>query len=478
MANTPNIKTMKEVRNLYKEISLEVDKIKAGLGDQSRLQKKLTQDAKSQMDAAISGFKAGNLSHKGMKEIVGLTQELKKEELDSVDITNRKNDLQKQYNEALKNQDQKSADAYATQIGMLDTSEKRTAAELRSKQVMGGLDKITGGMASSLRDGLESMKGMPPQAIAVGAAIIVATAGIMAMWKLFQAIDGVINEVGENFGAIGTTNTKLFNTITDTRAEFIGMGLSAEDAHSAMEGLTGELGISDKMAGDMAVHVGDAAKSMGIGVDTASKLTSTLMSTSGHSAESAKNFIKSAGALAHSAKVAPKKVLQDMAEASEEVASFTKGTGENMVKAAIQARKMGMSLADLSNTAEGLLDFQSSISAEMEASAMLGRRVNLQKARELALSGDLQGMGKEILKQVGSEAEWNRLNVLQRRALAESVGVNVEQLSRLVRNNQASASGQITRADGKTNMEKLQSVSNRFLESSDGKLGKLVRLME
>ena len=48
---------------------------------------------------------------------------------------------------------------------------------------------------------------------------------------------------------------------------------------------------------------------------------------------------------------------------------------------------------------------------------------------------------KEILKQVGGEAEFNRLNVIQRKKLAESVGLNVEQLSRLVRNNTAGATG-------------------------------------
>ena len=46
-------------------------------------------------------------------------------------------------------------------------------------------------------------------------------------------------------------------------------------------------------------------------------------------------------------------------------------------------------------------------------------------------------MQQEILRAVGGEAEFNKMNVLQRKALAESVGVNVEQLSRLVRNNTA-----------------------------------------
>ena len=43
------------------------------------------------------------------------------------------------------------------------------------------------------------------------------------------------------------------------------------------------------------------------------------------------------------------------------------------------------------------------------------------------------------MKQVGGEVEFNKMNVIQRKALADSVGVNVEQLSRLVRNNTAGA---------------------------------------
>ena len=65
----------------------------------------------------------------------------------------------------------------------------------------------------------------------------------------------------------------------------------------------------------------------------------------------------------------------------------------------------------------------------------------MDKARQLAFSGDIEGMQREILKQVGSEAEFAEMNYLARQKLAESVGMNVEQLSRLVRNNTAGAPG-------------------------------------
>jgi len=91
----------------------------------------------------------------------------------------------------------------------------------------------------------------------------------------------------------------------------------------------------------------------------------------------------------------------------------------------------------VSATTESLLDFESSIEAQMEASVLLGRQLNFDRARQLALTGDQEGMMKEVLKQVGGEAEFNKMNVLQRRALAQSVGQSVENLSRLVRNNTA-----------------------------------------
>ena len=100
-------------------------------------------------------------------------------------------------------------------------------------------------------------------------------------------------------------------------------------------------------------------------------------------------------------------------------------------------------MSAVSSITEGLLNFEQSIEASMMASQLLGRQINLDRARQLALVDDQEGMMREILKQVGGEAEFTKLVGVQRKALADAVGVNVEQLSRLVRNNQASASGQM-----------------------------------
>ena len=67
----------------------------------------------------------------------------------------------------------------------------------------------------------------------------------------------------------------------------------------------------------------------------------------------------------------------------------------------------------------------------MEASLMIGKQLNFNRARSLALEGDVAGAAKDVMNQIGGQAEFSKLNVLQRRALADSIGVSVDELSRL-----------------------------------------------
>ena len=117
------------------------------------------------------------------------------------------------------------------------------------------------------------------------------------------------------------------------------------------------------------------------------------------------------------------------------------------MRAAIQAKKLGISLGTVANTADSLLDFQNSLNAEVEASVMLGRQVNLQKAREVALTGDMEGLQEEILNVVGSEAEFNEMNVMQRKSLAQALGMEASELQKVVMNQGKAADLQGEMAD-------------------------------
>ena len=83
--------------------------------------------------------------------------------------------------------------------------------------------------------------------------------------------------------------------------------------------------------------------------------------------------------------------------------------------AAVSAAKLGVSMSTLEGISDNLLDFESSITKELELSAMLGRNINLNRARALAYQGELGAATKETLKQLGGVDAFNRMDVFQKK---------------------------------------------------------------
>ena len=218
--------------------------------------------------------------------------------------------------------------------------------------------------------------------------------------------------------------------------EVTGIGANIEDVVATTSALAGEFGISATDAADLSAQIIDTAKAVGLTNEEAAKLSGILQVTSGLSAEQAEQLTEGAFQLAVANNVAPDAVLKDLASSAEEFAMFSQDGGDNLAKAAVQARALGLSIQDTAKISEGLLNFQDSITKEVEASVLIGRQLNLQKARELALSNDIEGAMREVVAQVGSEAEFAELNAIQRKALADSIGVEVSQLAKLVANSE------------------------------------------
>ena len=127
------------------------------------------------------------------------------------------------------------------------------------------------------------------------------------------------------------------------------------------------------------------------------------------------------------------KVMADIASHADLFADYAKDGGENMKEAAKQAAGMGLSLDATASVADKLLDWESSIAAEMEASVLLGRQINFDKARQLAYSGDLAAMMKEVKIQAGGEAEFAKMSVVQRRSLGDAIGLSGANLAEFMK---------------------------------------------
>jgi hypothetical protein len=95
-----------------------------------------------------------------------------------------------------------------------------------------------------------------------------------------------------------------------------------------------------------------------------------------------------------------------------------------------------MSLQQAQNVARGLLNFEDSITNELEAELLTGKNLNLEKARYLALQGDSAGAAEEIARQVGGLSEFTKLNVIQQEALAKAAGMGVDEFTDTLRKKQ------------------------------------------
>jgi hypothetical protein len=123
-----------------------------------------------------------------------------------------------------------------------------------------------------------------------------------------------------------------------------------------------------------------------------------------------------------------KEISKDIAKTSKATLASYKGNVKALTLAAIQAKKMGMSLEDTQHVADNLLDIESSVEAEMKANVLTGKHMNMNKARQLALEGKTAEAAAEAVSQAGSLSELNDMNIIQRKSIADAAGVTVDQL--------------------------------------------------
>ena len=283
---------------------------------------------------------------------------------------------------------------------------------------------------SDIMEGVDDIdfKKIAGLAAGIGLAVGLTAAIVKSATKFSELTDNI----GEQFGSLNVLGSDLQNSLNASTVEAQKLGFNQAEVLSTTSTLSSEFGISLEQASALSGEIMKTAKATGLSVDEATKLTGELRVVAGLSQEQSEALIEGTAQLARQAGVAPQQVLKDIAGSSETIATFTKGTGENLFEAAIQARQFGLNIDSVAKAARSSLDFESSINAELEASTLLGQQINLQRARQLALDKDLVGFQKEIKNQLGDIGDFSKLNVFQQEALAKSVGMSVGEVAKLV----------------------------------------------
>jgi hypothetical protein len=240
-------------------------------------------------------------------------------------------------------------------------------------------------------------------------------------------------EIAEKFGEmgkeIGVGMTQMVGL--KTQVGLVGAILGDTAGEAAMD-LAKDLGDSHHLTTSMAVDAGLLAANYGLSAKQAAFMSTAFGELSGKSYEAGKNTGEYVKQLAMANGVAPSQVMKDVADNTEFFALYSQDGGKNIGDAAVAAAKLGVGLGTAEKMANHLLDYQSSVQDEMEASVLLGRDLNLGKARELAYNNDIAGAMKEGLKAVGGIAKWNGMTRYEREATAKALGVSAGEMQQMV----------------------------------------------
>lgn len=281
-----------------------------------------------------------------------------------------------------------------------------------SKGAFQGIGKVVGNLGKSL------MKGMGPVGV-----ILAVIDGIKKVFELAKKIDASMAETAKSLGI-----TK--EAAHGVNKEFNSLLITQETGRELMGAFRDTLGALPTDLKGTTREMYTLSKELSLSTDTAAKLASV-------SAMMGTNFsdVKEIAALntielqqGGYAGISLRDTLSDIAEVSGDTRALFGNNLNLLTKQVVEARKLGTTLDTLSSQRASLLDIESSLSSEIEARVLLGKEINLDKARQLALDGDLSGMGQELVNQVGSISEFNELSLLQKKAISAAIGTEVDEL--------------------------------------------------
>lgn len=143
---------------------------------------------------------------------------------------------------------------------------------------------------------------------------------------------------------------------------------------------------------------------------------------------------------------------------------------EKLAKSLAITKALGTDFQKLDGIAGGILDFESSLSAEFEAQLMTGKQLNLQKARQLAMDNNLAGLALEINEQYNlkNAKEFLEMNRFEQESLAAVFKMSRDELADMLKKQEiyaaAGAKDLKTFRERVAEMERMGTLQSDFID--------------
>jgi len=132
---------------------------------------------------------------------------------------------------------------------------------------------------------------------------------------------------------------------------------------------------------------------------------------------------------ANKIRISDKELLSTISKLSTGILVKFKGNTDALAKAVVQAKALGLTLEQVDKIGDSMLNFEQSIEKELEAELITGKQLNFERARAAALTGDQAALMEELNAQVGSLEDFQNMNVVAQKSLAEAFGMSREEMA-------------------------------------------------
>ena len=247
----------------------------------------------------------------------------------------------------------------------------------------------------------------------------------------FAELDNAAMSFRQNTGFLASQTKQIETNIRVASRDLAGFGVTVEVASESAQQLANAFGDTAIANRENIEYVSLMKQNLGVSAEDSTALMQNFMGIGGMSSKVARETAGAAASMAKAAGVPFGAVMKEVAKPSAEVRSLIRGSVDALIKGAIEAKRLGTSLESVGKAAAGMLDFQSSINDEMEASVLFGKDVNLQKARELSYAGDLKGVAKEQVRLLQEAGDVSKMDFFQRQGIAKALGMSVEEMDKM-----------------------------------------------
>ena len=247
-------------------------------------------------------------------------------------------------------------------------------------------------------------------------------------------VDAALTAGARSAGALRSQFKGISDELEMSRGELLDFGVDLDTSGKIAGEIAKTQGIITTDIAEAAGKVAKFGAVLGFSEAESAKIFTDFQGILGVSADSVDEVLKLAQGMSAAAGVPLAGVLEEVRNMSEETAALFAGNPQQLLKATIEARGLGLSVDQITKSLSSVTDIQGMFNKQAELSALLGRRVNLLAVERLKFQGKtteaVEELNRQLFKSTTAEgrlAEFREMDVITKEKVAAAANLTIKQ---------------------------------------------------